>query len=190
MARKPASTKADTQTAIPSPGATEAQDAPVSVANLPAIEPDDENTSGAKTRSADSAVNAPQDAPAADMPERIGGEEGSVLPADDNIQHNGVEAELIDGDPQGSLAAAVRAIGNDRAPVIPEGIDIAFADAGQERAFVKQISVTCHREGGRRRAGRRWDKGETVVEFDALSDYQLAQLKGDPQFTIRIADLD
>lgn len=45
--------------------------------------------------------------------------------------------------------------------------------------------VTCHREGGRRRAGRRWDHGDTAVSDGELTDYQLAVLQGDPQFTLR-----
>lgn len=45
--------------------------------------------------------------------------------------------------------------------------------------------VTCHREGGRRRAGRRWDHGDTTVCDGELTDYQLALLQGDPQFAVR-----
>ncbi len=47
------------------------------------------------------------------------------------------------------------------------------------------ITVMCHREDGRRRVGRRWPKGETTVPADELSDFQIAQLEADPQFTVK-----
>ena len=55
--------------------------------------------------------------------------------------------------------------------------DMAIQDAG--------LIVTCHREGGRRRAGRRWEHGDTTVCDGELTDYQLALLQGDPRFTVR-----
>lgn len=47
------------------------------------------------------------------------------------------------------------------------------------------ITVTCHSEAGRRRAGRRWEFGDNPVPLDSLTDYQLAQLRGDPLFTVK-----
>lgn len=44
--------------------------------------------------------------------------------------------------------------------------------------------VICHRDGGRRRGGRRWPHGQTSVREGELTEYELAQLMGDPQFTI------
>ena len=44
--------------------------------------------------------------------------------------------------------------------------------------------VICHRDGGRRRGGRRWPHGKTRVREGELTEYELAQLKGDPQFTV------
>ena len=60
------------------------------------------------------------------------------------------------------------------------------ADYGQEPAPESDpaFMVICHRAGGRRRAGRRWPEGETPVHADELTEYELAQLKGDPQFTV------
>src|SRR5690606_36715025 len=63
---------------------------------------------------------------------------------------------------------------------VPEATDINVANP----AWI----VTCHREGGRRRAGRRWPKGETRVKGGELTAYDLAILKGDPQFSVRLAD--
>lgn len=46
------------------------------------------------------------------------------------------------------------------------------------------ITVTCLRPEGRRRAGRRWDQGATVIPETALSDFDLAVLEADPMFLI------
>lgn len=46
------------------------------------------------------------------------------------------------------------------------------------------ISVVCHSAEGRRRVGRRWAAGETLIPVGALSDYELAQMRGDPLFTV------
>ncbi len=59
------------------------------------------------------------------------------------------------------------------------GADLS-AGASDEPTMI----VTCHREGGRRRAGRRWQHGDTPVSEGELDGYQLALLRGDPQFTV------
>lgn len=46
------------------------------------------------------------------------------------------------------------------------------------------IRVVCHVEEGRRRVGRRWPKGESLIHIGELDDYELAQLRGDPLFTV------
>lgn len=48
------------------------------------------------------------------------------------------------------------------------------------------VTVICHRDGGRRRAGRRWPQGETILPADDLQPFDLAQLQGDPQFTVKL----
>lgn len=49
-----------------------------------------------------------------------------------------------------------------------------------------RVKVICHTAGGRRRAGRRWPEGETILPYDALSKLELSQLDGDPRFTVGI----
>ena len=46
------------------------------------------------------------------------------------------------------------------------------------------LRVICHVEGGRRRLGRRWPKGETPVPEDELTVTDIALLEGDPRFTV------
>lgn len=48
------------------------------------------------------------------------------------------------------------------------------------------VTVICHRDGGRRRAGRRWPQGETILPAGDLQPFELAQLQGDPQFTVKL----
>jgi hypothetical protein len=50
-----------------------------------------------------------------------------------------------------------------------------------------QISVICHRKDGRRRAGRRWDHGETLIAADEIDDFALQVLRADPHFTVKDA---
>lgn len=52
------------------------------------------------------------------------------------------------------------------------------------------LTVICHRKGGRRRAGLRWKEGKTNIVAADLSDYALAQLRGDPQFTVLSIEKD
>ncbi|WP_313352646.1 hypothetical protein, partial [Paracoccus sp. (in: a-proteobacteria)] len=93
-------------------------------------------------------------------------------------------ASLSAGEEGKSLAAAIAdAAEKDEAqPIRPERTEISFLTP----AWI----VTCHREGGRRRADRRWPKGETRVEAGELTAYDLAILKGDPQFSVRLDDQD
>jgi len=46
------------------------------------------------------------------------------------------------------------------------------------------LAVVCHRKDGRRRAGQKWSFGETRINSAELTEYQLAQLQGDPAFTV------
>lgn len=50
---------------------------------------------------------------------------------------------------------------------------------------VPRLAVACHVEGGRRRGGRRWPQGETIIPQIALSDYEWQQILGDPRFAVR-----
>lgn len=58
------------------------------------------------------------------------------------------------------------------------------ADEGQQLPDGAAWMVVCHRTEGRRRAGRHWAAGETPVIAGELTDYDLALLRGDPQFTV------
>lgn len=64
-------------------------------------------------------------------------------------------------------------------PVIPEATTVNLVTQ-------PMVTVICHRDGGRRRAGRRWPQGETILPADDLQSFELAQLQGDPQFTVRL----
>ncbi|WP_339696056.1 HI1506-related protein [Celeribacter baekdonensis] len=46
------------------------------------------------------------------------------------------------------------------------------------------LTVVCHRQDGRRRCGRRWPHGETIVPEADLTVLQIAQLEADPHFTL------
>lgn len=59
-------------------------------------------------------------------------------------------------------------------------------DAGGGLGDVVAV-VICMVEGGRRRAGRRWPEGETMVREGELDAVQIAQLQGDPRFRIALA---
>lgn len=47
-----------------------------------------------------------------------------------------------------------------------------------------QVKVHCVIPGGRRRGGRRWDGGDTLVPLEEWSDALEAALTADPMFTI------
>jgi len=65
-------------------------------------------------------------------------------------------------------------------PVSPAPSDLQAGGATKEAGLV----VTCHSKGGRRRAGRRWEEGQTRVAAGELDEFQLSQLIGDPRFTV------
>lgn len=65
---------------------------------------------------------------------------------------------------------------NDAAPDVPDAEPVADG----------MVAVWCHNPAGRRRAGRRWSPGETVVPVAELLPYELAMLQGDPQFTVKL----
>lgn len=100
-------------------------------------------------------AGAPNEVPAANAPEPAGGEEGTGLSA-------ATAAE------DARLTHIIAGLSTEPAPILPE-----FA-----------WTVVCHRDGGRRRAGRHWPVGETPVRADELTEYDLVQLQGDPQFSV------
>ncbi|KAA8606811.1 hypothetical protein [Salipiger aestuarii] len=67
-------------------------------------------------------------------------------------------------------------------PAAPAKAQIAPQVA--DEADAATITITCLRPEGRRRAGRRWDEGETVIAETALSDFDLAVLEADPMFRV------
>lgn len=78
------------------------------------------------------------------------------------------------------------------APPLPASDDETTADpddaTGKDMEAMEAqptVTVTCLRPGGRRRAGRRWPQGETIIAAADLTDFHLAQLEGDPLFSIR-----
>jgi len=71
-------------------------------------------------------------------------------------------------------------------PLVDRPGDGVGGDGGPEanvplRAF---WIVTCAREGGRRRNGRRWAYGET--EVDELTEEDIAALEADPDFAVQL----
>jgi hypothetical protein len=77
--------------------------------------------------------------------------------------------------------------GGDVTPPEQAGAPITADPDAEDQANMPEatITVTCHSEAGRRRAGRRWEFGDNTVPLDSLTDYQLAQLRGDPLFTVK-----
>ncbi|GHC22322.1 hypothetical protein GCM10007291_22170 [Gemmobacter nanjingensis] len=59
--------------------------------------------------------------------------------------------------------------------------DTATRDGGPAEA---DIRVVCHATDGRRRLGRRWPHGETVVPAGLLDADALRRLRDDPLFTV------
>ncbi|MDQ1847674.1 hypothetical protein Q9299_05175 [Gemmobacter fulvus] len=76
------------------------------------------------------------------------------------------------------------------APEAIEAVEPETQDPARPQAITRvqdfTIIVTCHREGGRRRAGRRWDHGETRLLASELRPEDLVMLQNDPQFTFRL----
>lgn len=125
-----------------------------------------ENTEGAK--SADHTADAPQ-APADDGQGQTGGEDQTDLSAGD--------------DATAALLEAVAGGSNEQPPFIPAAADIDFTPP--DDVWI----VICHRNEGRRRAGRRWAHGRTPVRRGELTSFELAQLHADPLFTVVSADV-
>jgi len=81
--------------------------------------------------------------------------------------------------------AVAEAYAHSDAPRLEATLDTVFEGAvtalfGEE----PHLRVTCSVEGGRRRAGRRWPQGETIIPAADLSLLERAQLVGDPRFTL------
>ena len=212
MARKPAQTKTDpkakdaTAAEITKPADAVADQATDETGATENIDP----TGGEAIHGAAPASGG---APAADGPGQGGGEAGSELPAAEDLQQAAIDTDSAanthteGGDKAGEIAGApdhapdgaVPGLGGEvgldlpatnaaaegeKPPVVPEGIQYVGVDlAASEVEWI----VTCHRDGGRRRAGRRWPKGETPVKGGDLTAYDLATLQGDPQFSVRPA---
>lgn len=80
-------------------------------------------------------------------------------------------AETIASSPLPALEAAAETV-----------TEAVLADMADEDGV--RVKVICHTKGGRRRAGRRWPEGETILPLSALSNFARDQLQGDPRFTI------
>ena len=52
----------------------------------------------------------------------------------------------------------------------------------------KVFRVICSQAGGRRRGGRNWPAGETIVQPDDMSEETLAALKADGTFVVAEVD--
>ncbi|MBN7785140.1 hypothetical protein JYP51_09430 [Ponticoccus gilvus] len=108
-----------------------------------------------------------------------------------------------DEDTEGAKEVAETAQGPDRAPAddaqapadggaeapvvstsLPEGMAPALTEDGPF------VTIICLRPEGRRRAGRRWAEGETVVPMRDLSDFDLAVLSADPMFRVTLPAAD
>lgn len=71
----------------------------------------------------------------------------------------------------------------------------ALQDVGHELEAVSlevpAALVICHKRDGRRRGGRRFPHGETILTEEEITDALVEALRGDPDFTIALrADLD
>ncbi|ALF02106.1 HI1506-related protein [Salipiger abyssi] len=70
-----------------------------------------------------------------------------------------------------------------------EAAELAATTGGEQQTDLAGeapiITVICLRPDGRRRAGRRWDEGETLVPEDELTAFQIAVLEADPQFIVK-----
>lgn len=161
MARKPAQTKAD-ETA-----ANADVDKPVPDATAPEAD----NTTGAPGTADHAGTGTAGDAPT------HGATADAPILADD-ASKAALEQAVAD------LAGEDRPLFLPHRPTLIE--PIASAAAPLPAAFI----VTCHRQGGRRRAGRRWEHGATTVALGGLTAYELALLHGDPQFTVTAVDRD
>lgn len=138
-----------------------------------------------------------------DAPEQTAAEDDtSAAPQDADPAETGIE----DVSPEPLAAAEAEETGAEtpeaEAPVDAGNVSVAPEDAettdpeapelvlpeavAGDPLPVATVTVVCHRDGGRRRAGRRWPQGETTVPASDLLPYELAMLQGDPQFTVRV----
>ncbi|WP_182912740.1 hypothetical protein [Paracoccus onubensis] len=173
MARKPAQTKPAAEDksnlAQTNSESTTAKDAAAATGTKPASG----DTSSTATQSA--AAEAKSD--------------GTVA-ASTNITAADLKPAAGDTDNWGANTAGTTA----DAPAHAPATDDQGQTGGEERSVLPatssdnepqaDLTVICHRKGGRRRAGLRWKEGKTNIVSADLSDYALAQLRGDPQFTV------
>jgi len=61
------------------------------------------------------------------------------------------------------------------------------AEAAAKKATEAEITIVCMARQGRRRGGRAWDLGETVISASELTDDLRQALEGDPFFSIKPA---
>lgn len=59
------------------------------------------------------------------------------------------------------------------------------SEGGNADTSEATLSVVCHAADGRRRVGRRWPHGETVIAAAELSEIELQILRADPRFTVK-----
>ena len=57
-------------------------------------------------------------------------------------------------------------------------------DDSQYEASAPVLTITCLREGGLRRGGRRWPEGKSTIPAAELDALQRAQIEADPLFTV------
>lgn len=131
-----------------------------------------------------------------------GSEESVIVPSEETTDPAGTGEETDGNAPEGGevsqeasdLSAVAEGqtqpLGTGEAPTSPETVAKAEVNDEPELEIAPTITVTCLKEGGRRRAGRRWDAGHTVVLASDLTAYQLGQLRGDPLFRVSESDAD
>lgn len=59
------------------------------------------------------------------------------------------------------------------------------SEDGNAETSEDTLSVVCHAPDGRRRVGRRWPHGETVIAAAELTEIELQILRADPRFTVK-----
>ena len=140
------------------------------------------NSEGAK------AMDAVQQAPIAavlDQPAQQGAEGESLTPNSNEGQQGAAPQDAaFEGQAQ---QAGTEVAGQSFPQVVTAAPAHTTLPTGDLAVDVPMLIVTCHQEGGRRRAGRRWQQGETTVSVAELSDDQIEWLRGDPLFMIREA---
>lgn len=193
MARKPAQTQVDDQAKDAAATASEDTTAAGTGADQAATDAGAAgDTDTGAVNGAASAADAPDHVQGTDAPGQTGGEVDPLLPAGQPAGEAGAGPAIPvpDGTPvevvaayEGSGRRIEIAAMSDLLAASLEGSALAAALAAKTPAWI----VTCHREGGRRRAGRRWPQGDTPITEGDLTGYELAMLQGDPLFTVRPA---